>query len=225
MTKSARAPCGLRAYPGTSDTRHILLAAALGDTGNAILQPRRRVAAAGTQSLSRLTGVRSLGTRGGHALHVAAAVVPMEQPSQQRIGPRRGRNRRIDVVALAGRTRRAARKFVLDVATLSATCGTSSVRGSDQLAMVDDALPVYDSIAHVFEPESVAPGAQFRVRHRAKRNGRATTVVKESCRATGAAPIVVAPVVEMAEGQRHANRSAVRLGTRRCCQSACPDDR
>ncbi len=37
VTKSARAPCGLRAYPGTSDTRHILLAAALGDTGNAIL--------------------------------------------------------------------------------------------------------------------------------------------------------------------------------------------
>ena len=73
-TKSARAPCGLRAYPGTSDTRHILLAAALGDTGNAILQPRRRAASAVTQSLSRLTGVRSLGTRGGHPLHGATAL-------------------------------------------------------------------------------------------------------------------------------------------------------
>ena len=72
--------------------------------------------------------------------------------------------------------------------------------------MADDALPVYDSMANVFEPEAVAPGAQFCVRLRAKRNGRATTVVKQLWSASGAAPIVVAPVVEMAEGQRHEHR-------------------
>ena len=67
---------------------------------------RRRRRAARSGAASRLPGIGARARSADvHALRRPGRVVTIQQPAQQRVGTRRGRDRRVDIVALASRPR------------------------------------------------------------------------------------------------------------------------